>query len=546
MKLFPALSPRRDGSVEPCARLVLLALLVPAAWSLAACAPSAEATGPTDEPVAVIGGEVAGALDAGIAVYRGIPYAAPPVGELRWKPPQPVAAWDGVRTAGEFGPACMQAPYSETSFYRSPEQPVSEDCLTLNVWTGAAPGAKRPVMVWIHGGALTRGSGANPVYDGANLAKRGVVVVTVNYRLGPFGYLAHPELSAESEHGSSGNYGVLDQIAALGWVQQNIGRFGGDPGNVTVFGESAGSWSVNYLVASPLARGLFHKAIGQSGANFGDMAPLSGGEGSAEAEGVAFAKAAGAATLADLRALSAEQILATFAGDGRGFRTRGNVDGWVFPKSVSDTFAAGEENPVPVIVGFNAHEMTTLTAASAVPQTREALLERVRRQYGEDRVDAYLAAYPAGSDADAAASYYASARDGLFGWQMREWARATTRKGRSAWLYYFTHEPEVEGRDGLGAYHAAEIAYAFDNEDAAGRTPTEADRRVADLVAGYWVSFAEDGDPNGPGLPEWPAYTLEDEAYQELGAATETAANAGARLLEAELAFHDELRQAQQ
>ncbi|HVS13456.1 MAG TPA: carboxylesterase family protein [Thermoanaerobaculia bacterium] len=524
----------------------ILILATAASWSQTACAPRAQATGPTDEPVAITGGAVAGTLDAGVAVYRGIPYAAPPVGELRWKAPQPVGAWDGVKTANEYGPACMQPPYPEGSFYRSPELPVSEDCLTLNVWTGAAPGAGRPVMVWIHGGALTRGSGANPVYDGTNLAKRGVVVVTVNYRLGAFGYLAHAELSAESEHGSSGNYGVLDQIAALRWVQQNIERFGGDPANVTIFGESAGSWSVNYLVATPLARGLFHQAIGESGANFGEMAPLAGGEGSAEADGVAFAKAAGAATLADLRALSAEQILATFTGDGRGFRTRGNVDGWVFPKSVSAIFAASEENPVPVIVGFNANEMTTLTPASAVPQTRDALLERVRRQYGEDRVDAYLAAYPAADDAGAAASYYASARDGAFGWQMREWARATVRNGRPAWLYYFTHEPAVEGRDGLGAYHAAEIAYAFDNEGAAGRTPTETDRRVADLVAGYWVSFAEDGDPNAPGLPAWPAYTLDDEAYQELGAATQTAGQTGARLLETELSFHHELRQAEQ
>ncbi|HVS63467.1 MAG TPA: carboxylesterase family protein [Thermoanaerobaculia bacterium] len=520
-----------------------------AAGSVTACSPTAQATGPSDAPVAVTGGEVAGALDADaeVAVYRGIPYAAPPIGELRWKPPQPVGRWDGVMTANSFGPACMQTPYPEGSFYASPPVETSEDCLTLNVWTGAAPNEARPVMVWIHGGALTRGSGANAVYDGTNLAKKGVVVVTLNYRLGPFGYLAHPELSAESEHGSSGNYGILDQIAALRWVRDNIASFGGDPDNVTIFGESAGSWSVNYLVATPLARGLFHRAIGQSGANFGDMVPLSSDaqeseEGTAEADGIEFAEAAGAATLADLRALPAEQIVATFTGAGRGFRTRGNVDGWVFPKSVSEIFAAGEESPVPVIVGFNAHEMTTLTPASTVPATRDALLDRVRRQYGDDRVDAYLAAYPADSDADAAASSYASGRDGLFGWQMREWARATTRNGRAAWLYYFTHEPVIEGRD-LGAFHAAEIAYAFDNEGVSGRGEVgEADSRIADLVSSYWVNFAEDGDPNAPGLPEWPRYDLENEAYQELGAPTPSAAKTGQALLAGQLDFHEAVR----
>src|SRR5499426_666533 len=268
-----------------------------------------------NDTVRVDGGLISGSVVDGVRSYKGIPFAAPPVGELRWKAPQPVAGWEGVREVNDFGPDCPQAPYPQSSLYYSAPRKQSEDCLYLNVWTAAKAGEKRPVMVWIHGGALTRGSGATRAYDGTALAKKGVVLVTINYRLGPLGYLAHPELTAESAHHASGNYGVLDQIAALQWVKKNIAAFGGDANRVTIFGESAGSWSVNALVASPLAKGLFHRAIGQSGGSFGPGTYLKedrNGLTSAEKIGAAFAKAAGADSIRALRSLPAEKIVEVF------------------------------------------------------------------------------------------------------------------------------------------------------------------------------------------------------------------------------------------
>ena len=336
-----------------------------------------------NDTVRVEGGLISGSVDDGVRSYKGIPFAAPPVGELRWKAPQPVAAWEGVRECNDFGPDCPQAPYPQSSLYYSAPRKQSEDCLYLNVWTAAKAAEKRPVMVWIHGGALTRGSGATRAYDGTALAKKGVVLVTINYRLGPLGYLAHPELTAESPNRSSGNYGALDQIAALKWVQKNIAAFGGDPGRVTIFGESAGSWSVNALVASPLARGLFHRAIGQSGGSFGPMTYLKEdreGRPSAEKIGEAFAKAAGADSIKALRAQPAEKIVEVFNSDpeGRKFRTQPNVDGWALPDEIRNIFAQGKQNEVPVIVGSNANEMTTLTVPAMVPKTTEDLSQARR------------------------------------------------------------------------------------------------------------------------------------------------------------------------
>jgi para-nitrobenzyl esterase len=453
--------------------------------------------------VKVDGGALSGAVEDGVRVFKGIPFAAPPIGDLRWKPPQPPAAWSGVRSATEFSAACQQLPYPPTSIYYSPPRPMSEDCLYLNVWTAAAANETRPVMVWIHGGALTRGTGATDTYDGAALAKKGVVLVTINYRLGPFGYLAHHDLTAESAHHASGNYGVLDQIAALTWVRTNIAAFGGDPSRVTIFGESAGSWSVNVLQATPLARGLFHRAIGESGAQFGRNTHLK----EAEERGAAFAAAAGAGSLTALRALAADRILAVQAPSGGV-----NVDGWVLPDDVQHLFAQKQQSDVPVIAGSNGNEMTTLTAQATWPTTLDDYRRRLRAQFGDGAADAE-ALYPAKSDAEAAGAFLGIGRDTMFTLQMRTWARMNTK---NAYLYQFTHVPPVVNHERLKAYHASEIVYAFNNVV---RRPwhTDADLTLADQMSSYWTNFAKTGDPNGAGLPAWTAYDPADEAYLDFG-----------------------------
>ncbi len=456
------------------------------------------------------GGSISGTAANGVRIFKGIPYAASPVGDLRWRPPQPAAAWSGVRAADAFGPDCPQTPYPPGSIYAAPPKPQSEDCLYLNVWTAANAGDRRPVMVWIHGGALTRGSGATPTYDGSALTKKGVVVVTINYRLGPLGYLAHPALTAESPHHASGNYGVLDQIAALTWVQRNIAAFGGDPASVTIFGESAGSWSVNTLVASPLAKGLFVRAIGESGARFTYGAFLSddrNGVTSADKAGVAFAKTAGVDSLAALRAVPADKLVAI-----AGFRTQETVDGWVFPDEVRTIFARKTHNNVAIIAGSNANEMTTLTVPASWPKTLEEYRTRVAAQYG-DMVKDFDAVYPVTSDADVRDSWLGSQRDALFTLNMRTWARLTVAGGSKAYLYQFTHVTPNPNPQ-LGAYHASEIAYVFNNARPAWM---DVDRRLADQMSSYWVNFATTGDPNGKGLPAWTAYDLNAEPYMDLG-----------------------------
>ena len=504
-----------------------------------ACWPATQADTGT---VKVDGGLISGVAADGVRSYKGIPFAAPPVGDLRWKAPQPVISWEGVRACDHFGPECPQAPYPPASIYAHPPEKQSEDCLYLNVWTTAKAGDKRPVMVWIHGGALTRGSGANPAYDGAALAKKGVVLVTINYRLGPFGYLAHPELTAESPQHASGNYGVLDQIAALKWVQKNIAAFGGDPKRVTVFGESAGSWSVNVLVASPLAAGLFQRAIGESGASFNRMAYLKedrGGPASAEKIGVAFAKAAGADSLKALRAVSAERIveLANNDPEGKKFRTQPNVDGWVLPDEIRNIFAQGKQNDVPVIVGSNANEMTTLTPPETVPKTLADYRKRTAVQYGEVIKD-FDAAYPVNSDAEVAAGYLDSLRDASFTLPMRTWARATATGRARAYLYFFNHPPPNPQSKVLGAYHAAEIVYVFNNLKQVNRPFEEVDYQLADVMSSYWVNFATTGDPNRKGLPKWTPYDREAEPYMEFA----DTARPGNHLLKAQLDFLEQFQ----
>jgi para-nitrobenzyl esterase len=410
---------REVGMVRP--RLVIAAFACTCSFLVLAAS----------DTVTVDGGRISGATANGVRVFKGIPFAAPPVGGLRWKAPLPVAAWDGVRAADRFGAQCTQQPYPANSPYASAPQPTSEDCLYLNVWTAGSAGDKRPVMVWIHGGAWTRGSGSTPTYDGAALAKKGVVVVTTNYRLGPFGFLAHPELTAESPQHASGNYAILDHVAALTWVQKNIAAFGGDPGRVTIFGESAGSWSVNVVQATPLAKGLFHRAIGESGAQFARTASLA----DAERGGVAFANAAGADSLKALRDVPAEKLLAI-----QSFRTGVNVDGFALPDTVRNIFAQKKQSDVPVLIGSNANEWTTLSNPAQFPKTMEEYRKRVEAQYGAAVKD-YDAVYPVKTDADIAEALLGVGRDTTFTLEMRTWARMVTAGGMKAFLYQFTRVP---------------------------------------------------------------------------------------------------------
>ena len=375
-------------------------------------------------------------------------------------------------------------------------------------------------MVWIHGGALTRGSGSIPPYDGTSLARKGAVVVTINYRLGPFGFFAHPALSKESDHGSSGNYGMLDQIAALQWVKRNIAAFGGDPARVTIFGESAGSWSVCYLVASPLAKGLFHGAIGQSGGAFSPVAFLKEekhGVPSAENVGERLAKELGCDTAenaaAALRAKTPEELLA--AAEKTGVRIRPNVDGWALPDDVYEIFAAGKQNPVPVIVGSTADEATTLFGG-LLPKTKDAYEAAARTKFGE-LADEFLAVYPVANDDDVRAAFLASMRDEWFTWEMRTWARLTERSGKDAYQYFFSHVPPSPNKSQNGAYHAAEILYVFDNLSKVDWSFSIDDRELADRVSSAWIRFAATGDPNGGDLPLWTSYDAASQYYLDLG-----------------------------
>jgi para-nitrobenzyl esterase len=437
------------------------------------------------DPLRVEQGQLSGVpgSDPAVRVYKGVPFAAPPVGDLRWRAPKPAADWPGVRKADQFSATCMQTPYPEGSLYHSELQPVSEDCLYLNIWTAAKSASnKRPVMVWIHGGAFTRGSGSLPVYDGENLAKKGVVLVTVNYRLGIFGFFAHPELTQESDHHSSGDYGILDEIAALQWVHKNIAKFGGDPKRVTIFGESAGSWAVNVLVASPLAKGLFQRAIGESGANFNKMTKRADLEKSGLRAG---------ASVKDLRAKSSDEVM----------RITGafsvNVDGWLLPTDVLTIFEKGQQNDVPVLIGSNADEGT----AFMPPKITVASMQATAKQRFGSKSQEFLKIYPATSDEEAWKQSAALMRDSTFGVQMRTWARMQTKSGRSpAYLYYFSHVPP--GAEHYGAYHASEIAYVFGT----GRNWQDADRKLSDTMSSYWVNFATTGNPNGKALPVWPEY----------------------------------------
>jgi para-nitrobenzyl esterase len=412
----------------------------------------------------------------------------------------------------------MQLPYPENSIYFLPPRPMSEDCLYLNIWTGARAAAeKRPVMVWIHGGAYTRGSGAIPTYDGENFAKKGVVLVTINYRLGIFGFLAHPELTRESAVHASGDYGLLDMVKALEWVKHNIASFGGDPQKVTIFGESAGSSAVNYLQASPLARGLFHRVIGESGANFdGRAGPLHAGE----KEGSKLGP-----SITELRAKPAADLVKS-AGSFRPL-----VDGWFLPEDVSVLFAKGLHSDVPVLAGYNEDEGTTLA-----PWTGNAAFFKgmLQQRYGAANASEMLRLYPAENDEEAARSYYAHFRDQVMGWQMRTWVRSAIKYGKSpAYLYYFRRVPPGPEFKRYGSYHAAEIQYVFGNLNPR-RAWEEADLSLSRAMMDYWVNFATAGDPNRKGMPvpHWPKYDAKKDESLVFGDTIQVRANIHATALD--------------
>jgi para-nitrobenzyl esterase len=469
-------------------------------------------------PIATEAGLVSGADSgvAGVRQYLGIPYAAPPVGPNRWKAPQPAAKWDGVKAATTFGARCVQAPLFGDMIFRDE---MSEDCLVANVWTGASsPTARQPVMVWIYGGGFQAGSASEPRQDGARLASKGVVVVSLNYRLGLMGFLAHPELTKESPHKASGNYGILDQIAALQWVRKNIAAFGGDPGNVTIFGESAGSFSVSMLMASPLAKGLFHKAIGESGASFpsGPQPPLGGATlAAAEAEGVKFAAAANAPTIEALRARPATDLLGGPGTPPRWFSP--NVDGHVLPAAVSEIFSKGEQHKVPLLAGWNKGE--SRTAATLRPQkpTVDGLKAELTRRFGAS-AEAMAKVYTASTDAEAIETWADLASDGFISygtWKWIEVHRATS--GAKVYRYRFDREVPIEAgrtqngvavtaRD-VGARHAGEIEYVFGMLESVPKVTWAAeDRTLSNAMMEYWSSFAKTGTPKASGQPAWPAF----------------------------------------
>ncbi len=446
----------------------------------------------------------------GVTVFKGLPYAAPPLGPGRWRPPAPAAPWRGLRDATRFSADCLQPASQRTGL------PVSEDCLYLNIWTGGPGGAPRPVFVWIHGGGSRVGSGAQPQFDGTALARQGVVVVTINYRLGPMGFLSTPGLSAESGYGASGNYGFMDQIAALRWVRTNIAAFGGDPARVTVGGESSGSVSTSVLMASPLAKGLFRGAIGESGSALRVVQPGSMGTtdlASEEAKGAALMARLGAADLAQLRAAPAPAILAAAEALGVYFN-RPVVDGHLLPATPWRVFEQGRQNDVPLLVGWNAEEGWVRGAAAPGP-----LKDRLAELYGPEAA-AVAAHYPADPAQDSAAAIDA-AGDNNIAYPTWKWGLAQATFGRRpVYIYEFEHAPPIPadpaalaaGRKVLGAYHGAEMVYVFDT---LASEPTwavsEEDRRIARQMSTYWANFIKTGDPSGPGLPPWPPYDIKGE-----------------------------------
>lgn len=455
------------------------------------------------EQVKVEQGIVQGFIEDGLRVFKGIPFATPPVGDLRWKAPQPPAKWEGIKETTEYGPAAYQG--------GNPPSGKSEDCLYLNVWTPAqSADEKIPVLVWIYGGGFSFGSTAEPVYTGEKLAKKGVVFVSIAYRVNQLGFLAHPELSAENPNNVSGNYGILDMIAGLEWVQKNIAEFGGDPDKVTIFGESAGGIAVSMLCASPLAKGLFHGAISQSGGSFGPTRPTTfPGENmkllaDAEKDGIAYVERAGVTSLEELRALPVDSLPIGF-GMGSGWPI---VDGYVIPDDQYNLYEAGKFNDTPILVGYNSDEGASFT------RTKDPIefIASVKLRYGE-YADELLKAYPL-DDTTVPKTARDLARDAAFGWHTWSWARLQAQKGSSkAYYYYFDQHPdypEDSPRYGQGSPHGQDVRYVFMHLDPENPQTTESDLALSEAMGTYWTNFAKYGNPNGEGVPEWPAFSDEN------------------------------------
>ena len=455
-------------------------------------------------------GMVEGRAQGELRVFKGIPYALPPVGAARWTPPRPMPRWAGDKEATEYGPVCFQRKTLPGSIYAidaDDPPPVSEDCLTLNVWA-PADARNAPVFFWIHGGSLAIGASREALYDGARLAARGIVVVTINYRLGVLGYLAHPELSAESPLGVSGNYGLLDQIEALRWVRRNIGAFGGDPSNVTIAGESAGALSVMYLMTASSARGLFAKAIAQSAYMIStpELKRQRFGSPSAEDAGTHLAAALHTPSIAALRAMDVRAL--TDAAAAAQFAPFGAIDGQVLPGQLVDVFDRGEQAPVPLLAGFNSGEIRSLRFLAPSPPATAAEYESIIRDRYLDLADEFLRLYPG---ANLQESILATTRDALYGWTAERLVRKQAALGPPSFLYFFDHGYPNADTAGLHGFHGSELPYVFGTLDRTSSVwpkipATPQETRLSDAMIGYWSSFARTGRPQAAGELDWPAF----------------------------------------
>lgn len=492
-------------------------ILLITAYGMLACSRPHQKAGPELLKVRTEGGWISGTIEDSVFVYKGVPYAAPPIGTLRWKAPQAVLPWADTLKCTQFGASPIQnepKPFMMwTEEFITPPNPLSEDCLFLNIWSGAqAASDKLPVFVWIHGGAFSSGSGACAIYNGADMARQGIVFVSINYRLGVFGFLAHPELTSESEHASSGNYGLMDQIAAIRWIKDNIAAFGGDSTKITIGGQSAGSMSVQALIASPLTNGLVQGAIAESGAGRSLM-PLQ----NAEEIGAKLAGTANGSTIRDLRELPADSILklANRLPFGSFFPIK---DGYVLTEDIQTTFVARKHQDVPLLAGWVTGDGSL---ASGKPMNAAQFKEHVRRSFGK-KANEVLAVFPANSDDEAAKSQLKLGTMSFAGVPNYQWAIANRS---NTYLYEFTYVPtDKPGFPNYGAFHTSEVPFALHTLDHWDRPWQKTDRDVESYLSSYWLNFIKHGNPNGDGLPEWKPYDSKTGQMMRFGKEPEAAA----------------------